>query len=127
MAGVVLSRLERRRRWSEDDKAAIVAETLVPGVSVRDVMDRHGLANVAQAGPIGSVWADALGSLCACSSCASQPMISEVCDHHASSALCMGLKMSRLAGLVPVLARRSRSCLEWTCAFWLGPTLSGRR
>ena len=45
MAGVVLSRLERRRRWSEDEKAAIVAEILVPGVSVRDVMDRHELAS----------------------------------------------------------------------------------
>ena len=73
MAGVVLSRLERRRRWSEDDKAAIVAETLVPGVSVRDVMDRHGLANVAQAGPIGSVWADAVGGVCACGGCAIEP------------------------------------------------------
>ena len=45
MSGVVLGGPERRRRWSEGEKVAIVAETLAPGVTVREVMERHGLAS----------------------------------------------------------------------------------
>ncbi|MCK1489600.1 transposase, partial [Bradyrhizobium sp. 180] len=33
----VLGGLERRRRWSQDDKARIVEETLVPGAKVTEV------------------------------------------------------------------------------------------
>jgi transposase len=33
----VLSGAERRRRWSEDQKRAIVAEAFAPGASVREV------------------------------------------------------------------------------------------
>lgn len=35
---------ERRRRWSREQKAAIVAETYEPGVSVSAVARRHGIA-----------------------------------------------------------------------------------
>lgn len=34
----------RRRRWSSEDKARIVVESLEPGVSVSDVARRHGLS-----------------------------------------------------------------------------------
>ena len=39
----VLSGPTGRRRWSDAVKGRIVAETLVPGVSVREVAERHGL------------------------------------------------------------------------------------
>jgi transposase len=35
--------VERRRRWSEEDKAGIVAESLKPGVVVADVARRYGI------------------------------------------------------------------------------------
>lgn len=40
----VLGANERRRRWSFEDKARIVEETLAPDVSVCAVARRHGLA-----------------------------------------------------------------------------------
>jgi transposase len=40
----VLDGLERRRRWSQDDKTRIVEETLIPGAKVTDVARRNGVA-----------------------------------------------------------------------------------
>ena len=40
----VLGGLERRRRWSQDDKARIVVETLAPGAKVTNVARRNGVA-----------------------------------------------------------------------------------
>jgi transposase-like protein len=42
-AAEVLGGLERRRRWSEDDKTGIVEETLVPGAKVTEVARRNGV------------------------------------------------------------------------------------
>jgi len=43
MDGKVLG-VERRRRWSKDEKARIVEETLTPGAVVSEVARRHGVA-----------------------------------------------------------------------------------
>ena len=40
----VLGGIERRRRWSQDDKIRIVEETLVPGAKVTEVARRNGIA-----------------------------------------------------------------------------------
>ena len=40
----VLGGVERRRRWSQDDKVRIVEETLVPGAKVTEVARRNGVA-----------------------------------------------------------------------------------
>jgi transposase len=40
----ILSGVERRRRWSRDDKARIVEETLAPGAKVSEVARRHGIS-----------------------------------------------------------------------------------
>ena len=40
----VLGGLERRRRWSQDDKARIVEETLAPGAKVTEIARRNGVA-----------------------------------------------------------------------------------
>src|ERR1700731_1512908 len=40
----VLGGLERRRRWSQDDKIRIVEETLAPGAKVTEVARRNGIA-----------------------------------------------------------------------------------
>ncbi|WP_456827589.1 IS66-like element accessory protein TnpA [Bradyrhizobium sp. USDA 4518] len=43
-AGRGFGRAERRRRWSQDDKARIVEETLAPGAKVTEVARRNGVA-----------------------------------------------------------------------------------
>ena len=43
MDGKVLG-VERRRRWTRDEKARIVEETLAPGAVVSEVARRHGVA-----------------------------------------------------------------------------------
>jgi transposase len=43
MDGKVLG-IERRRRWSKDEKARIVEETLMPEAVVSEVARRHGVA-----------------------------------------------------------------------------------
>src|SRR5260370_39848626 len=40
----VLGGVERRRRWSHDDKMGIVEETLAPGAKVTEVARRNGVA-----------------------------------------------------------------------------------
>jgi transposase len=40
----VLGGVERRRRWSRDDKMRIIEETLAPGAVVTEIARRHGLA-----------------------------------------------------------------------------------
>jgi len=40
----VLGGVERRRRWSSDDKMRIIEETLAPGAVVSEVARRHGVA-----------------------------------------------------------------------------------
>lgn len=41
--GAVLVRVERRRRWSDDEKLAIVKETTEPGAIMAVVARRHGI------------------------------------------------------------------------------------
>ena len=45
MPGEVLAAPERRRRWSEDEKARIVGESLRPGAQVADIARRHGVSS----------------------------------------------------------------------------------
>src|ERR1700730_13121278 len=40
----VLDWVERRRRWSRQDKARIIEETLAPGARVSEVARRHGIS-----------------------------------------------------------------------------------
>jgi transposase len=40
----VLGGVERRRRWSHDDKTRIIEETLAPGAKVTEVARRNGIA-----------------------------------------------------------------------------------
>jgi len=40
----VLGEVERRRRWSHDDKMRIIEETLAPGAKVTEVARRNGIA-----------------------------------------------------------------------------------
>src|SRR5438045_4200956 len=40
----VLGGVERRRRWSRDDKMRIIEETLAPGAVVTEIARRHGIA-----------------------------------------------------------------------------------
>ena len=43
-AGRGFGRVERRRRWSREDKARIIEETLAPGAKVSEVARRHGIS-----------------------------------------------------------------------------------
>ena len=40
----ILGGVERRRRWSRDEKMRIVEETLAPGAIVSEIARRHGIA-----------------------------------------------------------------------------------
>src|ERR1700712_2582584 len=40
----VLGEVERRRRWSRDDKMRIIEETLAPGAVVTEIARRHGIS-----------------------------------------------------------------------------------
>ena len=40
----VITGTGRRRRWSVDDKARIIAETLAPGAVTSEVARRHGMS-----------------------------------------------------------------------------------
>jgi transposase len=51
----VLSGVERRRRWSRDDKMRIIEETLAPGAVVTEIARRHGIAT-SFAAPSSSFW-----------------------------------------------------------------------
>ena len=42
--GEIISRVERRRRWSSDQKVKILTETLEPGATVSAVADRNGIS-----------------------------------------------------------------------------------
>jgi transposase len=44
MRGEVLVGPERRRRWSEDEKARVIEESLRPGAQVTDIARRHGVS-----------------------------------------------------------------------------------
>jgi transposase len=44
MRGEILVGPERRRRWSEDEKARIIEESLRPGTQVADIARRHGVS-----------------------------------------------------------------------------------
>lgn len=44
MRGEILVGPERRRRWSDDEKARIIEESLRPGVQVTDIARRHGVS-----------------------------------------------------------------------------------
>jgi transposase len=40
----ILNGVERRRRWSEDEKARIIEESFTPGTKVSDVARKHGVS-----------------------------------------------------------------------------------
>jgi len=44
VAGEVLSRPERRRRWSSEEKAKLVAEMVLPGASVTEISRGYGIS-----------------------------------------------------------------------------------
>ncbi len=44
VASEVLSGVQRRRRWTPEEKVQIVEETYLPGMSVSLVARRHGIA-----------------------------------------------------------------------------------
>ncbi|HEY8033867.1 MAG TPA: transposase [Methylocella sp.] len=44
MPAEILNGVERRRRWSEDEKARIIEESFTPGAKVSDVARKHGVS-----------------------------------------------------------------------------------
>jgi transposase len=42
--GEIISRVERRRRWSSEEKVKILTEALEPGATVSAVADRNGIS-----------------------------------------------------------------------------------
>ena len=44
MVGEIISRVERRRRWSPEEKVKILTEALAPGATVSAVADRNGIS-----------------------------------------------------------------------------------
>ena len=42
--GEIISRVERRRRWTADQKVKVLAEALEPGATVSAVADRNGIS-----------------------------------------------------------------------------------
>ena len=40
----ILNGVERRRRWSEDEKARIIEQSFTPGAKVSDVARKHGVS-----------------------------------------------------------------------------------
>jgi transposase len=57
MRAEVLVGPERRRRWSVEEKVAIVREAAVPGVRVADVARRRDICNRPISTPIQAAWA----------------------------------------------------------------------
>jgi transposase len=43
-AGEIISRVERRRKWSAEEKVKILAEALEPGATVSAIADRNGIS-----------------------------------------------------------------------------------
>jgi transposase len=41
----VITQIERRRRWSDEEKLAILAEAAAPGISVNEVCRRHNISS----------------------------------------------------------------------------------
>jgi transposase len=44
MVGEIVSRVERRRKWSSEEKVKILTEALEPGATVSAVADRNGVS-----------------------------------------------------------------------------------
>jgi len=44
MVGEIISRVERRRKWSAEEKIKILTEALEPGATVSAVADRNGIS-----------------------------------------------------------------------------------
>jgi len=44
MVGEIISRVERRRKWSAEEKAKMLTEALEPGATVSAVADRNGIS-----------------------------------------------------------------------------------
>jgi transposase len=109
----VITGVERRRRWSEQDKARIVAESLKPGVIVAEVARRHGIHRNQLYG-----WRSAFGvqpdraktgQACKAQGFVPVTVVPEVPDASVSSAvieIVIGSVSVRLTGAVDIMALR---------------------